>query len=89
MNNLKLSSYFNIYCLILDPLYLLANSQRNYEILHWLVGNIPGNHLKKGDLIARYVGSQPPEGTGMHQYVFLLFKQNGKICYEESLNPDR
>ena len=41
------------------------------EILHWLIGNIPGAPSKdepfdisKGDVWAEYVGSGPLNGTG-------------------------
>ncbi|XP_011192817.2 phosphatidylethanolamine-binding protein homolog F40A3.3-like [Zeugodacus cucurbitae] len=49
------------------------------EILHWLVVNIPGNKVADGQTIAEYIGSGPPEGSGLHRYVFLVFKQAGKI----------
>lgn len=75
--------------IFIDPLHLLGRPEINFEILHWLVGNIPGNDLKKGDLVASYVGSLPPEGSGLHKYIFLVYKQNGKISFDEGLNPDR
>lgn len=31
---------------------------------HWLVGNIPGSDIAKGDTLSAYVGSGPPQGTG-------------------------
>ncbi|XP_018790299.1 PREDICTED: phosphatidylethanolamine-binding protein homolog F40A3.3-like [Bactrocera latifrons] len=49
------------------------------EILHWLVINIPGNKVAEGQTVAEYRGSGPPEGSGLHRYVFLVFKQSGKI----------
>ena len=30
----------------------------------WLVGNIPGTDVAKGETLSEYVGSGPPEGTG-------------------------
>ena len=45
------------------------------EIIHWLVINIPGNNIEKGQTQVSYVGSGPPEGSGLHRYVFLVFKQ--------------
>ncbi|GAB0092410.1 Phosphatidylethanolamine-binding protein [Sergentomyia squamirostris] len=50
---------------------------------HWLVGNIPGNNITQGETLSEYVGSGPPEGTGLHRYVFLLYKQNGKLDFSE------
>ncbi|XP_046982767.1 protein D3-like [Schistocerca americana] len=53
------------------------------EFLHWLVVNIPGNDIAKGETLAEYVGSGPPRGTGLHRYVFLVFKQPGKLDFDE------
>lgn len=41
-----------------------AASKPGGEFKHWLVVNIPGNDLKKGEELAAYVGSGPPKGTG-------------------------
>ncbi|CAJ0950868.1 unnamed protein product, partial [Mesorhabditis belari] len=49
------------------------------ECMHWVVVNIPGSHVDQGDEAAEYIGSGAPEGTGLHRYVFLLYKQNGKV----------
>ncbi|XP_036325333.1 protein D2-like [Rhagoletis pomonella] len=56
------------------------------EILHWLVVNIPGNEVTQGETIAAYAGSAPPQGTGLHRYIFLVFKQAGKID-TTNINP--
>jgi len=50
---------------------------------HWLVVNIPGNDISKGDALSMYVGSGPPEGTGLHRYVYLVYKQPGKVTDAE------
>ncbi|CAG2177760.1 unnamed protein product, partial [Oppiella nova] len=42
---------------------------------HWLVINIPGNDVAKGRTLAEYKGSGPPQGTGLHRYIFLVYKQ--------------
>ncbi|XP_045465982.1 phosphatidylethanolamine-binding protein homolog F40A3.3-like [Harmonia axyridis] len=55
---------------------------------HWLVGNIPGNDVSKGETLSAYVGSGPPQGTGLHRYVFLVYKQNGKIDFDEKRLPN-
>lgn len=41
--------------------------------------NVPGSDLSQGDTLADYIGSGPPEGSGLHRYVFLLYKQPGKL----------
>ncbi|XP_072934594.1 protein D3-like isoform X2 [Epargyreus clarus] len=50
---------------------------------HWLVGNIPGNKVADGEVLSGYIGSGPPEGTGIHRYVYILFKQPGKLEFDE------
>ncbi|XP_017777132.1 PREDICTED: phosphatidylethanolamine-binding protein homolog F40A3.3-like isoform X2 [Nicrophorus vespilloides] len=50
---------------------------------HWLVGNIPGADISKGDTLSQYIGSGPPEGTGLHRYVFLVYKQAEKLNFDE------
>ena len=51
---------------------------------HWLVINIPGNGLRKGDLnegttLLSYKGPAPPSGSGQHIYTFEIYKQNGQL----------
>lgn len=41
------------------------------EWRHWLVVNIPGCDIAKGEEVATYVGCGAPAGTGLHRYVFL------------------
>ncbi|CAI5451097.1 unnamed protein product [Caenorhabditis angaria] len=54
-----------------DPIYR--------EWHHWLVANIPGNDISKGDVLSAYIGSGPPPNTGLHRYIFLLYKQSKRI----------
>jgi hypothetical protein len=59
---------------------------------HWLMINIPGNSLRRGDLsegttLLSYKGPAPPSGSGQHKYTFELYKQNGhlgKIVMDEN-----
>ena len=55
---------------------------------HWLVVNIPGNNIDKGDVISAYVGSGPPKDTGLHRYVIIVYKQPGKITCSEKKIPN-
>lgn len=55
------------------------------QCLHWLVVNIPSNKISEGKTMVEYIGSGPPEGTGLHRYIFLLFKQQGKLEPEEAV----
>ncbi|XP_031336016.1 protein D2-like isoform X2 [Photinus pyralis] len=56
---------------------------------HWLVANIPGDDISKGENLSEYVGSGPPQGTGLHRYVFLIYKQDGKITFDEKRLTNR
>ncbi|CAK1541415.1 unnamed protein product [Leptosia nina] len=55
---------------------------------HWLVGNIPGENVSSGETLSAYVGAGPPEGTGLHRYVFLVYKQPGKLTFDEPRLPN-
>merc|ERR1712136_183116 len=50
---------------------------------HWLVVNIPGTDISKGEVLSAYVGSGPPQGTGLHRYIFLAYKQPAKLTCDE------
>lgn len=56
---------------------------------HWLVVNIPRTNLAAGDEVSEFVGSGPPQGTGLHRYVFLVYKQPGNITVDESLRKTK
>lgn len=69
-----------------DPDAPSRNEPKFREWHHWLVVNIPGNDVSKGETLSEYVGSGPPQGTGLHRYVFLVYKQNDKLsCSEQKL----
>lgn len=67
---------------MVDPDAPSRNNPKIREVKHWFVGNIKGNNVDKGDHITEYFGSGPPKGTGLHRYIFLLFKQEGMINYD-------
>lgn len=77
-------SFNKLYQFEVDP---DAPSRKNpdfREIRHWLVMNIPESDVAKGDEVIEYIGSGAPKGTGLHRYIFLIFKQpNGKIDHNE------
>ncbi|XP_064550377.1 protein D3 [Drosophila montana] len=73
--------------LMVDPDAPSRAEPKFREILHWAVVNIPGNQLNEGQTLVEYVGSGPPQGTGLHRYIFLLYRQSQRI--EESLHIDR
>lgn len=75
--------------ILLDPDAPSRAEPSRREFRHWLTVNIPGNDLKSGEEVFQYIGSGPPQGTGLHRYVFLLFKQpNGKIDFDSPYVSD-
>ena len=45
--------------------------------------------MSEGEVLSAYVGSGPPQGTGLHRYVFLLYKQSsGRIDFDEKHLPN-
>ncbi|XP_057341928.1 protein D2-like [Microplitis mediator] len=56
---------------------------------HWIVVNIPGGNIEKGQVIIDYIGPGPPKDSGLHRYILLLYKQPGKLSFDnERLVPN-
>lgn len=47
--------------------------------LHWILINIPGANINKGIHVLPYEGPNPPPKSGIHHYIFELFKQTKKV----------
>ena len=58
------------------------------DYCHWLIINIQGNNLNNGDTILPYKGPSPPPKTGVHRYIFELYKQNKNRIVILHLNSD-
>jgi phosphatidylethanolamine-binding protein len=72
-----------------DPDAPTRSDPKYREFRHWTVINIPGCDVSAGAHVAEYVGSGPPKGTGLHRYIFLLYKQQeGKIVKEVPIVPN-
>lgn len=73
-----------LYTLILtDPDAPSRSDNKWSEWRHWLVVNITGNDINNGQVLSDYIGSGPPEGTGLHRYIFLIYKQPGLLQCDE------
>lgn len=76
--------------LFIDPDAPSRVEPRLREILHWFIANIPGTDIEAGDTYAEYIGSGPPEDSGLHRYVLLVFKQpTGRIDYDRPKASNR
>jgi len=48
---------------------------------HWLQGNILGNNISQSESIWGFIGCGPPQGSGFHRYIYVVFKHPGRIDY--------
>lgn len=73
LNRANVNKYYTL--VMLDP---DAPSPKNWAArswLHWLVVNIKDANVESGFTVTEYNPPTPPEGSGMHRYVFLLIEQ--------------
>lgn len=75
--------------LLCDPDAPARDDPAQREVLHWCVVNVPGGDVENGgDTLFEYIGSGAPEETGLHRYVFLVFRQpDGKQRFDEEPVP--
>lgn len=68
---------------MLDPDAPSRQDPKFAQWLHWLVVNASGSDLSKGDVLAEYVGAAPPQDSGLHRYIVLVYKQENKCDAKE------
>ncbi|KAL3265391.1 hypothetical protein HHI36_009597 [Cryptolaemus montrouzieri] len=56
--------------------------------LHWFIGNIQDGNINNGTTIAEYIGAAPPQNSGPHRYIFLLYEQKVHLQYVEKYIPE-
>lgn len=65
--------------MMVDPDVPSRSSPTRAHWRHWLVADIAGSDLKKGDLkglvLSEYRRPTPPRSAGLHRYQFMLFEQ--------------
>lgn len=66
-----------------NEFYTLIMTQAGYkrEWIHWLVVNSVGSNFVKADNLVSFFPPTPTKGSGEQRYVFLLYKQPGKIDF--------
>ena len=69
--------------LMVDPDAPTRQSPKFKEWMHWMVVNIPGNNVSQGEEKVGYVGAGPPKDTGLHRYVFMVFKQPHRMDFHD------
>ncbi|XP_023939744.2 protein D1 [Bicyclus anynana] len=75
--------------IMLDPnLLLSAKEERGRTLLHALYVNIRNMDLDSADEVARFISPSPAPGSGVHDYVYLLYKHKKRIDTSASDIPD-
>ncbi|CAG2176914.1 unnamed protein product, partial [Oppiella nova] len=77
------NSYYTL--LMTDPDVPSRTDPKFGEGKHWIVINIPGADVSKGQTLVEYMGSGPPKGTGFHRYIFVVYKQTDIINTNEKV----
>jgi len=79
---------FYVLCMT-DPDVPSRKEPKYREWHHYLVANIPGSDIAKGEVLSEYVGSGPPKDSGKHRYVFLIYEQPEKLTFDEKRLTNR
>ncbi|XP_054157289.1 protein D3-like, partial [Oppia nitens] len=58
-----------------DPDAPTRSNPINGQYRHWLVINIAGLDVANGQILTDFIGSAPRKNTGLHRYVFLVYRQ--------------
>ncbi|XP_031629633.1 protein D3-like [Contarinia nasturtii] len=86
--NAEKDAYYSV--LMVDPDAPSRQNPKNREFRHWLVVNIPGNKVEEGDEVIEFIGSGTPHRTGLHRYIYLVYKQpDGFINHAEPRSSNR
>lgn len=86
--NAEKGAYYTL--MLVDPDAPTRTNATLREVRHWLVVNIPESTVESGDEITAYRGAGAPKGTGLHRYIFLVYKQpEGMIVHDEPRTSNR
>lgn len=78
--------YFTL--VMLDPDFPLRENNKQFWN-HYLVTNIPGSKVDQGQVLASWVPPAPPQNTGIHRYIWLLYEQKDKQEFKNPTNQER
>ena len=71
--------------MLVDPDALSRATHEFRNFVHFVTVNVPGtgtDHVDahKGHVVVPYMGPAPPPKSGLHRYVFLVYKQAGQLA---------
>nr|XP_053631747.1 protein D3-like [Cherax quadricarinatus]XP_053631748.1 protein D3-like [Cherax quadricarinatus] len=69
-----------------DPDAPNRQDPKSREFLHWLVVNLPSCDPATGHTLSGFVGSAPADGSGLHRYVYLVYRQPARIQCDHNFN---
>ncbi|XP_029426852.1 phosphatidylethanolamine-binding protein 1 [Rhinatrema bivittatum] len=75
--------------LLVDPDAPSRKDPKYREWHHFLVTNMKGSDISSGHVLADYVGSGPPKGSGLHRYIWLVYEQAGQLQCDEPVLCNR
>lgn len=77
----KRDIYYTV--VMIDPDAPDPSDATESQMLHWLVVDIPGTNVKKGQTFMEYSGPMK-KGKGIHRYVTLVYEQPKKFSFDPS-----
>lgn len=80
------NAYYTL--LVSNPTPLGQDTELGSEAQLWRIGNVKDCDVNKGQTLSDYIPAWPLKGTGLHRFVYLLFKQKSKIFFEEPFLRD-
>ena len=76
------NAFYTVMCVDPDALSRKTHEFRNF--CHYVQVNVPGTgsehvDIHKGHNVVPYMGPAPPAKSGLHRYVFLVYRQQGQV----------
>ncbi|XP_053617128.1 uncharacterized protein LOC128679126 [Plodia interpunctella] len=62
-------------------LYTVLMCDADARYLHWLKINVVMDDISTGDTVVELLNSHPRPGTGLHKYVFLVYRQQDELLF--------
>ena len=75
------NTFYTIVCF--DPDAPSPKNPSLSNLVTWMVGNILGNDIDSGYVLAEYFAIAPPRGKPINRGIFALFRQPGKLQFDE------